>query len=94
MVPDKVQGKATGSLWAIKSNPSASAELTIKTQSGATVRLSIADQKNQTATGSGIAVQIEVVGKLTPQEKDALKSLGTGMQTVNWWTCSTPPLPP
>lgn len=89
--PDKVQGKATSALWAIKSNPSASAELTIKTQSGATVHLSIADQKNPTATGSGIAVQIEVEGNLTPQEQEALKSLAKGFDQAIQGLTGEPP---
>lgn len=91
--PGKIQGKATDALWAIQSRPSASADLTIKTQSGATVRISIIDQKNPSATGSGIAVQIEVDGDLTPQEKEALQSLSKGFdQALEGLTGETPTL--
>lgn len=90
--PDRIQGKATDALWAIKSRPSASTELTIKTQSGATVRLSIHDQKAATATGSGIAVQIEVDGKLTQQEREALQSLAKGFDEAIEGLTREPPL--
>lgn len=91
--PGKIQGKATDALWAIQSRPSANAELTIKTQSGATVRISIIDQKNPSATGSGIAVQIEVDGDLTPQEKEALQPLSKGFdQALEGLTGETPTL--
>lgn len=88
---DKIQGKATDVLWAIKSRPSASADLTIKTQSGATVRITIADQREQSATGSGIAVQIEVEGDLTPQEKEALQSLAKGFDQAIQGLTGEPP---
>ncbi len=89
---DKIQGKATDALWAIKSRPSASADLTIKTQSGATVRITIADQREQSATGSGIAVQIEVEGDLTPQEKEALQSLAKGFDQAIQGLTDEPPV--
>ncbi|CAN7595631.1 hypothetical protein [Acidovorax sp. LjRoot194] len=76
--PDQIQRKASDALWAFKSRPSASAELTIQTQSGATVRLSITDQREYSATGSGMSVAIEVEGELTAQERDALKALAAG----------------
>lgn len=91
--PGKIQGKATDALWAIQSRPSASAELTIKTQSGATVRISIADQREPIGTGSGIAVQIDVEGDLTPQEKQALQSLAKGFdQAIEGLTGEPPTL--
>ncbi len=91
--PGKIQGKATDALWAIQSRPSASAELTIKTQSGATVRISIADQREPIGTGSGIAVQIDVEGDLTPQEKQALQSLAKGFdQAIKGLTGEPPTL--
>lgn len=76
--PDQIQRKASDALWAFKSRLSASAELTIQTQSGATVRLSITDQREYSATGSGMSVAIEVEGELTAQERDALKALAAG----------------
>jgi len=76
--PDQIQRKASDALWAFKSRPSASAELTIQTQSGAKVRLSITDQREYSATGSGMSVAIEVDGELTAQERDALKALAAG----------------
>lgn len=90
--PDRIQGKATDALWAIKSRPSASADLTIRTQSGATVHLSIFDQKNLSATGSGIAVQIEVDGNLTAAEKDALQALAKGFDQAMEGLTREPPL--
>lgn len=91
--PGKFQGKATDALWAIQSRPSASAELTIKTQSGASVRISIADQREPIGTGSGIAVQIDVEGDLTPQEKQALQSLAKGFdQAIEGLTGEPPTL--
>ncbi len=91
--PGTIQGKATGALWAIQSRPSASAELTIQTQSGATVRISIADQREPIGTGSGIAVQIDVEGDLTPQEKQALQSLAKGFdQAIEGLTGEPPTL--
>lgn len=90
--PDRIQGKATEALWDIKARPSASTELTIKTQSGATVRLSIHDQKAPTSTGSGIAVQIEVEGDLTAQEKEALQSLAKGFDEALEGLTRDPPL--
>lgn len=89
--PGKIQGKATDALWAIQSRPSASAELTIKTQSGATVRISIADQREPIGTGSGIAVQIDVEGDLTPQEKQALQSLAKGFDQAMEGLTGEPP---
>lgn len=89
--PGKIQGKATDALWAIQSRPSASAELTIKTQSGATVRISIADQREPIGTGSGIAVQIDVEGDLTPQERQALQSLAKGFDQAIEGLVGEPP---
>ena len=91
--PDKIQGKATGAMWGIQSSPSASATFAITTQSGVTVRISIADQREQRATGSGIAVQIEVDGNLTQQEKDALQSLAEGFDlAIEGLTAESPVL--
>lgn len=90
--PDRIQGKATDALWAIRSRPSTSADLTIRTQSGATVHLSIFDQKNPSATGSGIAVQIEVDGNLTAPEKEALQALAKGFDQAMEGLTREPPL--
>lgn len=91
--PEKIQGKATGAMWGIQSSPSASATFAITTQSGVTVRISIADQREQRATGSGIAVQIEVDGNLTQQEKDALQSLAEGFDlAIEGLTAESPVL--
>lgn len=76
--PDQIQRKAYDALWSFKSRPSASAELTIETQSGAKVRLSITDQREYSSTGSGMSVSIDVEGELTAQEREALKALATG----------------
>jgi hypothetical protein len=89
--PDKVQGKATDALWAIQSRPSASVALGITTRSGATVRLSMADQKDMGASGSGITVQIKVDGTLSTQEKDALQSLAKGFDKAIQGLTGAPP---
>ncbi|MES2611678.1 MAG: hypothetical protein V4679_15630 [Pseudomonadota bacterium] len=90
--PDKIQGKAADAQWAIRSSPSASAALTIKTQSGASVRISIADQRLPVSTGSGITVQIDVEGDLTPQEQQALQSLAKGFDEAMEGLTREPPL--
>lgn len=76
--PDQIQRKAYDALWSFKSRPSASAELTIETQSGAKVRLSITDQREYSPSGSGMSVAIDVEGELTAQERDALRALAMG----------------
>lgn len=90
--PDKIQGKAADAQWAIRSSPSASAALTIKTQSGASVRISIADQRLPVSTGAGITVQIDVEGDLTPQEQQALQSLAKGFDEAMEGLTREPPL--
>lgn len=90
--PDKIQGKAADAQWAIRSSPSASAALTIKTQSGALVRISIADQRLPVSTGAGITVQIDVEGDLTPQEQQALQSLAKGFDEAMEGLTREPPL--
>lgn len=90
--PDKIQGKAADAQWAIRSSPSASAALTIKTQSGASVRISIADQRLPVSTGAGMTVQIDVEGDLTPQEQQALQSLAKGFDEAMEGLTREPPL--
>ncbi|MDZ7862504.1 hypothetical protein [Acidovorax sp.] len=90
--PDKIQGKAADAQWAIRSSPSASAALTIKTQSGASVRISLADQRLPVSTGAGMAVQIDVEGDLTPQEQQALQSLAKGFDEAMEGLTREPPL--
>lgn len=90
--PDKIQSKAADAQWAIRSSPSASAALTIKTQSGASVRISIADQRLPASSGSGITVQIDVEGDLTPQEQQALQSLAKGFDEAMEGLTREPPL--
>ncbi|WP_156371525.1 MULTISPECIES: hypothetical protein [unclassified Acidovorax] len=80
--PGQIQRKAADALWAFQSRPSASAELSIETASGAKVRLSITDQKEYSPTGSGMSVSIEVDGELTAQERDALKALAAGFDAA------------
>lgn len=76
--PDRIQGKAMDALWSFKSRPSGSVELSIETRSGARVRLSIHDQREPSATGSGMSVEIVVDGELSVQEREALRALAGG----------------
>ena len=76
--PDRVQGKAADALWSFKSRPSGSVELSIETRSGARVRLSIHDQREPSASGAGMSVEIVVEGELSVQEREALRALASG----------------
>jgi hypothetical protein len=76
--PDRIQGKAMDALWSFKSRPSGSVELSIETQSGARVRLSIHDQLEPSASGAGMSVEIVVEGELGVQEREALRALASG----------------
>lgn len=76
--PDRIQGKAMDALWSFKSRPSGGVELSIETRSGARVRLSIHDQREPSATGSGMSVEIVVDGELSVQEREALRALAGG----------------
>jgi hypothetical protein len=76
----KIQAKATNSLAGFQSAPSARVELTVQTQSGASVRLVIVDQGEGGVIGTGISVELVVDGKLSEAESSALKSLASGFE--------------
>lgn len=90
--PAQVQNKATDAYWAFRGRPSGTVTLDLQTQSGATVRLSIVDQRDAgVAEGTGMSVAIEVEGELSAQEREALRALAEGFdKAIDGLSSETP----
>ncbi|WP_152528817.1 hypothetical protein [Rhodoferax saidenbachensis] len=76
----QIQTQAAKALNELQSQPSASLELRIKTQSGATVTLRIVDQQDARTGATGISAEIQVDGTLSAAEQKAVQALAGGFE--------------
>lgn len=76
----KIQARATDALYSIQGAPTERVELRIQTQSGATVTLSISDQREASLNGTGISIDVQVDGDLTAPERKALAAMAGGFE--------------
>lgn len=76
----QISTQATLAINALQSQPSASVELRVQTQSGSTVTLRLVDQQEGSSGGTGIAAEIQVDGTLSAAEQEAIKALATGFE--------------